>query len=169
MAVLVNNFNNSSTMKTTLLILLASCACACARLGESNVEIMKRYGAVEQRSATGTNSWRGDYTFKEYNVVVFFRDNISECEVIRPIEERKFADAERDALMNGIAGNDQWASDKSTFSFMSAVWINKQTKAVAYVKDEILKPSVLVVSSHSHAIRLQEEQKQKEKSKAEGF
>lgn len=160
-------------MKTIIaLLLLVTCSTAAlARLGETNVEIKARYGAVSKRTDTGTNTWSGAYTFKEYNIFVYFRSNRCECEYVYPIEARKFADAERDALINSIAGNDHWIRDHSASASASVsdLWRNKDTGAVAFVKNEAYKPSMLVVSSHDFALQAGTDQEKEEKSRAAGF
>jgi uncharacterized DUF497 family protein len=156
-------------MKTIFIILLASCSVVFARLGESNAEIFRRYGAVQDRTETGTNTWTGTYMFKEYIVIVYFRDNKSEAEALRPISSREFSDEERDAMMKSIGGDGDWILDDSTYEFLSKTWINSKNHSVAYVKDGIMKASTLIVASREYCQRMEAEKKTKDKKKADGF
>jgi hypothetical protein len=157
-------------MKTIItVLLLASCIAASARLGESNVEVAARYGAVQKRVNQGTNTWLGYYVFKEYNVLVSFRDNKSEVETIRPITARKFSDDERDALIKNIGGDGDWVEDNSHFEFMAKTWVNTKTKALAYVKDDILEPSTLFIMTRDYVSRENAKEQENDKAKADGF
>jgi hypothetical protein len=150
------------------LMVMAAFACR-ARLGETNGQIVTRYGAVEHRNDTGTNTWIGDYDFKEYHVQVYFRDNISECEYVAPRKTRKFDDEEREALMTAIAGGGGWDKDDVHSDLTMTIWINKASKAVAYLTTGTDGRSMLAVASEAYVIRLGLEKKQKEIQKANGF
>jgi hypothetical protein len=152
----------------TLLIFLISAATAFARLGESNQQIMLRYGAVQDRTELGTNIWRGTYLFKEYNINCIFFTNTCVSEIVMPLENRKFGDDEREALMKSIGGDGTWIKD-SDIEMFSDTWINTTTKARARVDDVILKASHLTVMSPAFIDWALAEQKKKEQSKAAGF
>jgi hypothetical protein len=155
-------------MKITILLLLALCLPALARLGESNVEIRQRYGPVLKRIEQGTNTWMGCYMFKEYTVGVVFKNNVSQCEILQPVEQRKFTDDEADALLAGIAGKGKWIKD-SGIMFMKQAWTNPEIRAKAEVEDKPLGASVLTVMSIEFINDADEKQKAEDKKKAEGF
>lgn len=158
-------------MRTMIIILAWALGIvpAWARLGETNVQIRQRYGPVQSRDELGTNAWQGHYLFKEYRVMVRFRDNVSECEVIQPLESRKFSDAERDSLLAAIGGNGDWKKDTGEVDVMKEFWVNRSTQAQALVSDELLGASTLIVSSKEYAATLNKQYKEGEKKKAEGF
>jgi len=156
-------------MKNALFIFLLSSTVVFARIGESNIEIKQRYGGVQTRTATGTNTWTGAYVFKEYFVMVYFLDNKSEAETIKPIEARKISDDEREALLKSIAPGGEWKKDDSQFNFMASIWINATAHAVAYQKDSIRDSSTLIVTTMDFYNRMEAEKKAKDKSKADGF
>jgi hypothetical protein len=150
-------------------IILLSAGAASARLGESPVEIMNRYGAVQNRSENGTNRWVGTYLFKEYGVVVYFQTNRCVAEVVQPIERRNLGDDEVKALMKNIGGNESWIKDESDFEFLAGTWFNTQSKAVARLERKIMGKDTLMVMTMEFVKQDAAAQKKKEKSKAEGF
>jgi hypothetical protein len=158
---------NQIKMKTSIFILLASGLVALARLGESNIEIANRYGPVQKREEDGTNTWNAGYLFKEYIVVVSFKDNKSQCEMLRPISDRAFTESERDALIKNIGGDGDWMVVANEPLFHS--WVNSKTKAVAKETINLMQSSTLSVMTAEFAIKDSEASKQNEKSKANGF
>jgi hypothetical protein len=153
---------------TMIVILVASALAAFARLGESNVQIKQRYGAVVSRTESGTNEWEAAYLFKEYKIMVIYYTNTCVAEVVTPIESRKFSDDERDALMKSIGGEGKWLKDSSS-GFMNESWLNMDSKARAQVEDKFISGSQLTVVSPIFIDRASAEAKKKEKEKAEGF
>jgi hypothetical protein len=147
-------------MKITLLILFISCTAAFARLGESNKEIMARYGAVRKRTETGTNTWRGGYVFKEYKVAVDFRDNKSECESFYFMKDGKMNDDERNALLKLSGGDGDWEFKEIPHGLPT--WVNSKNGAVGFIKNDGNEHSILVVTSMEYA------QRSMAKKKAEG-
>jgi hypothetical protein len=79
-----------------------------ARLGETNQEILQRYGAVTRRESISTNEWTGFYQFNGYNVAVTFSNNISVVETVSPIIKRTMPADELDKLKKSIGGEDGW-------------------------------------------------------------
>lgn len=155
----------------TLLILAVSCLClsAIARLGESNAEIFKRYGAVLNRIELNTNSWAGLYTFKEYNVKVIYLGNISVVECLSPIAKRKFEGIEAEALMSAITGKGKWIPNADN-NFIKKNWTNSEAHAIASIDDALMggTPSLIVADMiyGSKWVKINEDE---QKKKAEGF
>jgi hypothetical protein len=148
--------------------LLVSSVCQ-ARLGESNAEIAKRYGAVQSREELGTNAWMASYLFKEYKIGVVYYTNVCVAEFVTPIEGRTFGDDERDALMKNIGGSGTWVKDGTKIEFLANSWINTTTKARARGETKMFGGDTLTVMSQVYIDRQIAEQKEKEKSKADGF
>ena len=140
-----------------------------AKLGESNVQIAARYGAVLSRTEIGTNEWMGLYTFKEYHIGVTYYTNTCVMEMVQPIEARRFSDTERDALMKNIGGAGDWVKDGSTVEIMADAWINTTTKAHARVESKIMGPDSLMIMSPVFIAHENEKKAAEDKKKAEGF
>jgi len=140
-----------------------------ARLGESNIQIAQRYGAVQSRKDISTNIWMGYYLFKEYNVGVIFYTNICVAELISPIENRSFGSDERDALMKSIGGEGTWIKADDSMEILVDYWVNTTTKARARVETKFMQSASLIVMSPIYIERENAEQKAKEKAKAKGF
>ena len=155
-------------MKTAIILLLAIVCCAQARLGESNVDIGKRYGAVQQRVQISTNEWKGTYKFKEYIVWVEFTNDISVCEVIVTNDPRKMDDAEVQSLIKSAGGDaGEWVRGDASLSKMSKVWINTETKVQASATDVGGRGAVAVMTKE----RFEKEEKGnklKQKQKSDG-
>lgn len=148
------------------LIVMATLFCR-ARLGETNAQIYDRYGAVQRRVDTGTNTWQGAYLFKNYGVLVYFRDNVSEGEMIVPKDNQPFSDDERQSLMTTIGGPGKWVEQKSSEDRPGRMWINQDNKAAAYLKDS---PTVgLMVGTHEFWMRGVSDQQNEQKQKTDGF
>ena len=155
-------------MKTTVLFFLMTATVAFARLGESNAQILARYGAVQERTELETNIWRGTYLFKEYNINVIYFTNTCVAELVQPIESRKFSSDERDSLMKSIGG-EGWLKDDSEFELMADSWLNTNTKARARVEQKFMKPSTLFVMAQPFLDWSIAKTQKKEKAKADGF
>lgn len=96
-------------MKTILTAVLMICALsALARLGETNVDISKRYGPVTKREQKCTNEWSGFYQFNGYNIMVTFSNNISVLEAVSPILKRTMPADEIERLKKLIGGEEGW-------------------------------------------------------------
>jgi hypothetical protein len=151
-------------MKIIVAILLFTAGSAQARLGETNVDVAKRYEAVQSREQLSTNEWRGVFRFKEYKIIVEFSNNVSVAEFVYP--GRKFTEVESQALIESI-GEGKW----SKLPLLSE-WINTDTKAAARVDRVAVGKDVLTVASRAYINKQAEqaaEQKRKEKAKADGF
>lgn len=151
---------------TTMLLCASQ---AYARLGETAAKIYARYGAVQKRTETGTNTWFGGYLFKDYYVVVHYRNNVSEAEAVRPIGNRQFSGPERQQLMDSIGGSTNWVDDNAVFHFTSDQWVNTDNHAVAYEDEPLMEAPTLMVMSRDYYNRRVAEIKKQEKSKASGF
>jgi hypothetical protein len=128
---------------------------------------MNRYGAVESRTDTGTNTWIGQYSFKEYNVRVAYQNNISVCEMVWPSESRAFSDDERDTLRTNIGGAGSWVEDAETTSLTVTTWTNANSQAVACEKEGITGPTLLIICTHEYDAQVTA--RKKEEQKADGF
>jgi hypothetical protein len=157
-------------MKILLSLLLATVVVypAAARLGETKDEIYKRYGTVQKRTEISTNEWTGKYQFKEYIVLVFFKDNISVGEALQPIEKRDFSDEELKALRAAIGGEGEW-KEKRGASLTSTIWINEKNGVVACHKESVTDSGALVVARSEFLEKYAEVTEKEEKSKADGF
>lgn len=93
-----------------IMILVLAAAAAQARLGETKVEIQKRYGPPSDPLATGTNAGYPvlTYQFKDYFVMVTFRTNTSVFETVRPKLIRQMSDEECKNLMEAVSSQTEW-------------------------------------------------------------
>lgn len=149
------------------LILMASALPAWARLGESNTEIYRRYGAVLKRyPSADTNYWDASYKFKEYVVLVTYSNNVSCCESVRPIEARHISSEECKVLMQSVGGEGQWSTEQKRFD--SQVWKNAALGRWALLSDEGSGAFVTIMTD-SFLTKQIAEGKLKERSKAAGF
>jgi hypothetical protein len=148
--------------------LLSFAAIAHARLGESNVEIAKRYGPVQSRTENGTNKWTGAYLFKDYLVMVTFETNTCVTEVVGPAEQRKFTRAEAEALRDAIGGAGNWKVMPNA-KFTRTQWINSSNKVVAILDEPFGGSPTLVVSRLASMLEAGKESQKKEASKTDGF
>lgn len=154
----------------TILLLFVSLVVASARLGETNTEIVKRYGPVKERKqGTTTNEWSGMYIFKEYVVQVFYSNNVSVCEAVLPIEKRKMTQDERDALLKAIGGSGKWIKPSDKVELLGKTLYNTETKAMARIEEKLVGPDALFVMTESFYQKLVDEETKKQKSKADGF
>ena len=139
---------------------------ALARLGETNVQIMQRYGPVQQRFDDGTSLWHAGYLFKEYDIIVYYTNNISQAECISPVTGRTISDDEREKLMENIGGATNWAADNGHLQFGPDCWTNSNG-AMAVMASALDSSSMLTVGTRSFFQQMVE--KQKEKDEASGF
>ena len=111
-------------MRFLALVLILVSLPAVARLGETNVQIWQRYGRVQKRYEDGTNLWHAGYLFKNYAIIVYYTNNISEAECFSPVSARTIGDDERKELMKEIGGDGNWASDEGHLKFGPDCWTN---------------------------------------------
>ena len=156
-------------MKTIIvsLLLLLSTSHAFARIGESNVQIAQRYGAVQSREELAADKWAGNYLFKTYQVQVVFFTNICVSETITPISADKFDDDERKVLLDSIGG-EGWIKEPMKH-MLRITWANTTTKNSALEIDQIMTPPTLCVASPAYAAWWVEKYKTEQKAKATGF
>ena len=147
---------------------LMVCLSAQARLGETDHQIYARYGAVQKRYDDDGTWWHASYLFKEYIIIVYFHENTSTAECVTPLEERKFSDSEREALMDNISGTTNWMMDAGDDKFEQTCWTNAGGFMAATV-DRIGSPSLLVVGTRDFILKLGTQEEEKEKKKADGF
>lgn len=131
-----------------------------ARLGETNVDVAKRYGPVLKRVEISTNEWSGIYSFKEYDVVVVYSNQVSIAEVINPKAKRAIGFDEAKALIESVGGPGKWTT------LIGTVWVNDDTKARAQI-DFVNDRSVLTVMTRGYFDASVAESKAREKAKLE--
>ncbi|HXB58068.1 MAG TPA: hypothetical protein VNU95_00790 [Candidatus Acidoferrales bacterium] len=152
-----------------LLLILVSLP-AVARLGETNVQIWQRYGRVQKRYDDGTNLWHAGYLFKDYAIIVYYTNNISEAECVSPVSARTISDDERKELMKDIGGDGNWASDGGHLKFGPDCWTNSNG-AVAVMAGILADTpdsySMLAVGTRSYFDQMVA--KMKHKDAASGF
>jgi hypothetical protein len=105
---IMNSFIKPISSGVAIAIMCLMAITAVARLGESDVEISKRYGAIQKRIDDSTNKWKGAYFFKDYKIMVSFETNRSVTEMLAPLNNRKFETAEVSALRDAIGGAGTW-------------------------------------------------------------
>lgn len=114
-------------MKMLILAVLLVAGSAEARLGESNEEIFKRYGAVTRRDAVNTNEWTGFYEFNGYNVAVTFSNNVSVVETFSPIIKRTVPADEIDRLKKLIGGESDCVAQTTTVNGLQLVRVGNRS------------------------------------------
>jgi hypothetical protein len=153
-------------MRVFALALILVSLPALARLGESNVQIMQRYGPVQKRYDDGTSLWHAGYLFKEYTIIVYYTNNVSQAESVSPLSARAISDDEREELMENIGGAANWAPDHGHLQFGPDCWTNSNG-AVAIMTDTPDSSSMLSIGTRSFFQQMVEKQKQKDE--ASGF
>lgn len=120
-------------METKILImaaLLLTTTAAWARLGDTCElnylhygPVLKRYNDTNSTGTPSTNDWHAAYATTNYLIAVYYRDNISVCEIFYPATG-KFAPEERELLMNKIGaggpGSSRWAVWTATINLARA-------------------------------------------------
>jgi hypothetical protein len=157
-------------MRVLALVFILVSLPALARLGETNVQIMQRYGPVQKRYDDGTSLWHAGYLFKDYAILVYYTNNISQAECVSPVSARTISDDEREELMKNIGGSGNWASDQGHLQFGPDCWTNSNG-AVAVMAgilaDTPYSYSVLTVGTRSYFEQMVAKHKQKDE--ASGF
>jgi hypothetical protein len=148
-------------MRVLALALILVSFPAVARLGETNVQIMQRYGPVQKRYDDGTNLWHAGYVFKDYTIIVYYMNNISQAESVSSVSARAISDDERDVLMKNIGGAANWASDQGHLQFGPDCWTNSNG-AVAIMANTPDSYSMLTIGTRSFFQQMVEKQKQKD-------
>lgn len=141
---------------------------AVARLGESDAEISKRYGAVQKRIDGGTNKWKGAYLFKDYKIMVTFETNRSVTEMLAPLNNRKFETAEVTSLRDAIGGTGGWA-ERYSANLSEKRWINTSNGVVAVLNTPSHGGQTLMVAPISVLLEVGEEAAKNETNRVEGF
>jgi hypothetical protein len=154
------------TMSVLAFALILVSLPAVARLGETNVQIWQRYGRVQKRYEDGTNLWHAGYLFKDYAIIVYYTNNISEAECVSPVSARTISDDECKELMKNIGGDGNWASDEGHLKFGPDCWTNSNG-AVAVLADTPDSYSMLAVGTRSYFDQMVA--KMKHKDEASGF
>jgi hypothetical protein len=159
-------------MKTLISLtgIIVFCLSAFARLGETNQQIYKRYGAVVTRTEISTNEWTGYYEFENYSISVTFSNNISMSELVTPHYPdswvtRSFEDKERQTLFKKIGGNGEWKEvDLKDAESRTRMWTNQQCNATAV---EIPNPhDTICISKNGYDERRVDRER---KARASGF
>lgn len=140
-----------------------------ARLGETDVEIAKRYGPVQKRTTESTNEWNGFYIFKDYHVFVTYSNNVSVCETISPAPKRTMSAEEVSALMKSVGGTGEWQKDKSRFDPTTDYWVHTKTRSRAVLMRTVGEAPALMIMTAAYDAKTTSDYKRKEKSKASGF
>jgi hypothetical protein len=153
-------------MKVLALALILVSLPALARLGETNDQIMQRYGPVLKRYDDGASLWHAGYLFKDYAVIVYYSNNISQAESVVHMATHAIGDDEREALMENIGGGAHWASDQGHLQFGPDCWTNSNGAMAVMVKTPH-NYSTLTVGTRSFFQQMVEKQKQKDE--ASGF
>lgn len=158
-------------MKKIVLVVVAAtlASIAQARLGETNVQIYHRYGAVRDRSEVATNIWVGTYLFKDYLVLVYFENNVSVAETVGPMKDRDFSGVERHELMDDIGGSTNWVADSAAFHFTSERWTTPDGRVLAFLNKRLSGSQTLTVVTRNFAREFEALTQKKEKAKASGF
>jgi hypothetical protein len=154
-------------MKTLIAMLLVLVGVSAeGRLGETNVEVAKRYGAVTRRENLSTNEWRGTYNFRGFVVEVSFSNNVSMAETV--LAKRKLTAEEKEALISTIGGDGKWSKIP-----LLDQWINAETKALARCDRVALGQDAIMVSTREYAevesARQEAQKREQAKGAARGF
>lgn len=131
------------------LIFLLSALSAFARLGETDKEVEARYGAPAQIKNDVFGGEGRAYYFKEYLVIVCFRDGKSAMEIVKPTNQvDRIDDADCLALASGIGGGGEWKAREMRDS-LSKAWGNGV--AIAFRPFDLLPPDTLMVMTEDSA------------------
>ena len=149
-------------------ILCLAAITATARLGETDVEIAKRYGAVQRRIEAKTNTWKGAFLFKDYKIMVTFQTNRCVTEMLAPLHDRKFGMAEVSALREAIGGGGTW-TERYSANQSERRWINPSNGVVAVLTMPSRGEQTLIVAPVSVLLGGGEERGKNETNRAEGF
>lgn len=141
---------------------------AVARLGETDAEISKRYGALQKRIEDGTNKWKGAYLFKDYKIMVSFETNRSVTEMLAPLNNRKFEPAEVTALRDAIGGAGAW-TERYSANLSEKRWINPSNGVVAVLNTPSQGRQTLMVAPMSVLLEVGKDAIKNETNRVEGF
>ena len=165
---IVNKYIKPTFCGVAIAIMCLVAVTAMARLGETDGEISKRYGALQKRIEDGTNKWKGAYLFKDYKIMVSFETNRSVTEMLAPLKYRKFEPAEVSALRDAIGGAGTW-TERYNANQSEKRWINASNGAVAILNAPSQGEQTLIVAPMSVLLRAGEDAFKNATNRVEGF